>query len=98
MDTKTTVASTSNVNNTEDNAEGSSSINQQKYIVNWADDTDMNLDNTNLTSGGNFKNTLLTLNPFTAKDAEKHQLNSSAEKGKMLTILPMIKTSFKSHI
>jgi len=42
----------------------------------------MNLDNNILTSGGDFENTLLTLNPSAAEDADKHQSNSSIEKGK----------------
>src|ERR1043165_4426187 len=83
MDTETIVAPTSNVANVENNAEGSSSsTDKQKSAVNWADDADMNLDNNILASGGDFENTLLTLNPPAAEDANKHQSNSSIEKGK----------------
>jgi len=80
---KTTVASTSNVANTGNNAEGSSfSTDKQKSTVNWADDADMNLVNNIFTSGEDFENTLLTLNLFAAEDIDKHQSNSLIKKGK----------------
>ena len=83
METETTVTSTSNVVNSEINAEGfSSSADKQKSAINWADDADMNLNNNIFAFGEDFENTLLTLNPPAAEDADKHQSNSSIEKGK----------------